>query len=110
MFKIKDLSKSNVDTVNKCYFIIINYVHYRDKHQLNLINEFSQDLKGYISYKLNTNSNLSIRLPDYDENYRNMKSYAESVVKAVSNFVNTITNSLVINAINFLFFCNLLRL
>ena len=80
------MSETQEDVKN--YLITINYVHYRDKQQLNINHDFNGDLKAYISYKLNSNSNLTIRLPEYDDTYENMKAHSVTVIKAFTNFVS----------------------
>ena len=70
------------------YLIVVNYIHYRDKQQLNINHDFNNNLKSYISFKLNLNSNLAIRLPEYDMNYENMKTHSDSVIKTFNKFVS----------------------
>ncbi len=82
-----------VNEENK-YLIIVNYIHYRDKQQLNINHDFNNNLKKYISFKLNSNTNLTIRLPEYDINYENMKSHSDSVMKTFIKFVSIIVNFL----------------
>lgn len=75
---------------NNNYYIIINYVHYRDKYQLNINYELSKNFQTCIkalNKSYNSSNHLINKLPDYDETYVNMLNHTQKCIHIITNYV-----------------------